>query len=634
MPLGSSPALARGVVVALPISREPVAEARLVAVAADVSALVFDDVDAAGPLMAFIDGVRHRGALAGTRLALRSGGMRQVVLIGVGAACLDGTAVALVRGGRVAAAIDPDWLQSPDAGTSALFEDLCEEGALRLLRLLLTTGASLFRDGGPAFADLARRLLETLGLGSHGPVATHSTGTGTRLVTWRVPPDVDPAGLGDLVALVPGRPRRLPSPSLHVERRGKAALLHVELPARLPAGATLVGTGPRPIVLATPTGTPAGDIAAFLAGRDPATTRFVHGLIEARMDDDPIASGLAAELRHAAEPAPALGLRHLSGTAQGVLFRLGVDDPNRLVAAVRFARGAVALDVPASGTRIEGYARLPRAGRIDDRLRLGLVLRSGRVLAAGELSLLPFEGGAPAGFSDVAGLAAARRDLDTSVPDPLVETFGAVAAPRLSLVAPVAADLDLIRARAALIASERRGRHVEVVCWTADPALAAAARTAMSHAAAAWGVPHRLVVVPRAATGVAGLRAALDAAAAPRLLSLGASVLPAGTGWLERCLRLRADAAVLRLRDHDGTMVEDAGAVLLSRPAAARLAALPAVSAEAALAVVLAGARPTGADFIRYGGQIRPEIDRAADEAMLAHGLKASFTLGCEESRA
>lgn len=620
---GISPAQARGVVIALPIARDPVAEARLVAVAGRVSALVFEAEDGGGPLMAFVDGVRLDGALVSTRLALRSGGLRQVVLVGLAPDGLRGRAVALARGGRVVAAIDPDWLQPPDAEIAALLEDLDEDGALRLLRLLLTTGASLFRDGGPEFAVLARRLLAGLGVRALEPVAVCATGTDSRIVTWRVAADFDASRLGDLVALTSGRPRRLARPPVHLQVGAKAALLHVELPRRLPAGCALVATGGTPLALAAPGPAALGDTAAFLAARDAGTVRFAHRLIEARMDRDPVAAAVANELRHADAPAPTLGVRHLSATPAGVVFALGLADPYGLVAAIRLSRATHSVDVPVAG-RLEGYAVLPRENRIDDRCELALVYHSGRRLSLHEAALGRFDGTPPAGFGDVAALAAARADVERPTGATRVECFGAAPAPRLAILAPLSRDLDFLRARAALVSAERRRRQVEIVCWSDDPELAPAARSAMAHAAAAWGVPHRLVLLPRGASVAVGLREALGSTTAPRLLVLEANVLPAAPGWIERSLRGRGAA---RLVDHDGAPLDVSGAALaLDREALAGAALrLPTPNA-----IALAGARRLGATFVAYGPSPRLAIECAAD----ALALKPSFSLGCEESGA
>ena len=71
----------------------------------------------------------------------------------------------LALGTTPAASIDPDWLQSPLVDVAALFEGLTEDGRQRLLRLFLTTGASLLGRGGRrASPRAARGLLALLGV--------------------------------------------------------------------------------------------------------------------------------------------------------------------------------------------------------------------------------------------------------------------------------------------------------------------------------------------------------------------------------------------------------------------------------------------------------------------------------------
>ena len=234
-----------------------------------------------------------------------------------------------------------------------------------------------------------------------------------------------------------------------------------------------------------------------------------------------------------------------------------------------------------------------------------------------------------------------------------------------------AANLDLIRARAATVFGEPKGRAVEMVYHVRTGPLAEAARAAIAQAEAVYGIAHRLVTLPAAATEADGLRAALAAAAAPRLLCLGAEVLPAQAGWLAAWLaRLDAARPVL-----GGALLDIGGSALTSAahravgwpvagPAARRVDGRGAVSAacvgltrEAAerLAEAAALSRP-GRDagrrgesfgrhgrearvlpqcrFVRYGG--RPgaaALAEAVDAAALALVLKPLFRPGADEGR-
>jgi hypothetical protein len=140
-----------------------------------------------------------------------------------------------------------------------------------------------------------------------------------------------------------------------------------------------------------------------------------------------------------------------------------------------------------------------------------------------------------------------------------VETFGEVhREPPLSIIAGVGADLDTIRARAALVFSEPRGRAVELVYHVADSRLAVAARAAVAHAEAVYGIAHRLVILPAKATAADRVFAALDAASAPRMLVLGADVLPVGTGWLAPWLTGLGEGRPIL----GGTLLDAAGSVV------------------------------------------------------------------------
>ncbi len=99
---------------------------------------------------------------------------------------------------------------------------------------------------------------------------------------------------------------------------------------------------------------------------------------------------------------------------------------------------------------------------------------------------------------------------------------------------------------------------MELVYHVRAGALAEAARGAIAQAEAVYGIAHRLVTLPAAATETDGLRAAIAAAAASRLLCLGAEVLPAGAGWLQVWLgRLDAERPVL-----GGALFDIGGAAL------------------------------------------------------------------------
>ena len=146
-----------------------------------------------------------------------------------------------------------------------------------------------------------------------------------------------------------------------------------------------------------------------------------------------------------------------------------------------------------------GFARPPVGG---DRARLRLIFGSGRVQTIREGKLSAYRGDLPAGFDArepavAAALAEARLSIErpARVTDCLVLGMPPEQ-PMLSLIAPVDEDLDLIRARAAMIFAEPGSGDVEVVCHVPAGRLADAARFAIADAVAIYGIGHRLVIVP------------------------------------------------------------------------------------------------------------------------------------------
>ncbi len=567
-------AAAAAVVIPLhPPRARPLAEGLVVPLADQVSAIVFDDSSTpAGRarLRVELDGAPLGQRMISTTLKLRAGGNRHLLLVGLPAARIARSRVALAVGREFVAAIDPEWLQSPLADSGALIEGLSDQGRRRLLRLFLTTGSSLFRlDAADEFGAAVSRLLDLLGLRALTPASWCPVGAGGQLFTYRVPTTLDTAGIGSLVALAGGRIRRLTGCQLRTERGERGGLLHIFLPRAVPAGTTLFGFGEAPVQLRTPDAkTAPRAIAPWLARRAESTRAWARGLVEAGAPADPLAAAQLREIIHADAPTR-LTIRHLSATPAGLLYALAVEDPHNLLRAVRIERNGQARDValPPAARPVRdlsgfvGFARPPVGG---DRARLRLIFGSGRVQTIREGKLSAYRGDLPAGFDTrepavAAALAEARLSIEwpASITDCLVLGVPPEQ-PTLSLIAPVDEDLDLIRARAAMIFAEPGSGDVEVVCHVPASRLADAARIAIADAVAVYGIGHRLVIVPPGADRGEGLRAALSHARGSAMLLLGAGVLPAGPGWLTpwRC-RLVAARPVL-----GGTLLDTSGAVI------------------------------------------------------------------------
>jgi hypothetical protein len=557
-------------------SRGPcLAQASIVPVGDHVAALIFDRAAPAARgarLNGLVEGLPIGGPLVSTSLALRDGGRRHLLLLGRSADSLVGRAITLSLGSDLAAAVDPDWLQPPLADGAALIDGLSEDGHRRLLKLFLTTGASLFGFGEASeFGRAARRLLDLLGVRPVDCAAVCPAGSAGTILSYRLPVAVAEAEAAPFVALGPTQAVRLPACRVACEPVRGGHLLHLHVPQRLPAGAPLISLGARPLHLCAPDRALAPQpLQGWIAGRDAETRAWVLRILE-EVADDPIAAATLAELVHCDREPPTLEVGHLSGTARGLLHALSLSDPHDLVRAVRLERGPASHDIPVGGDapgigatrRLEGYVALPRADRAGERCRVRLVFRSGRVQTVAEQALDGYRGGVPAGFAcspaAAGALARARLDVDRDGRAARHAEFGPPRkAPALSVVADLSPNLDLLRARAALLFAEPGGHRVELIHLAADGPLAEAARAVLIETSAVYGISQRLVTLRRGADAADRLLAGIEAARAERLLLLGPEVLPAAAGWLAPWLR-QPDAAQPLL---GATLLDPAGAVL------------------------------------------------------------------------
>lgn len=630
-------------------------------------------------LAARVDGTPLRGRSAATSLALRCGGLRRVLVVGLSASHLAERRLVLdVDGGPVAAS-DPDWLESPLADPAALLDGLDDGGRRRLLRLALTAGARLFGPAAAtAFGALAERLLDALDAPTLGPGVWTPVGRYGGIATWRAPNGPAPATPGEVALLAPFAGRRAAGAGFLVEDGPAGRLLHLHLSRPLPAGGVAVGLGPQPLRLAAPDPARARPFARWLAGRSPQARGWALALTEAAAAADPAAAALTRELRHA-DARPRLALR-LAGTPAGLLIGYRLDDPHGLAAALRVERGdGPAVEIPAAEAGAS-FVPLPRRSAIDDRCRVRLVLGSGRATTVWRGAVPALSGTAPAGFGPefgpgaVAALAQARLSIERTPRRVSSARFGATRSrPRLSIVAPAEGGPDILRARAAFVATERGGAAVEVVLHALDHA---AARLA-AEVATVHGVPHRLVVTAGAADAAERALAAVAAAEGEAILLLGDGVLPDGPGWLAPWLKHDAGRPLLAatLLDHDGAVI-DAGARLgpggrlvrpwvglpardlprrRSAPTDCPGASCVGLDAAAARALVAAGPRHPSPDllvgalaarlaadgariairfdrrFVRYAPPAPRGIEAEADDLALASLVKSSFSPASDE---
>ena len=574
MPLTAEARSAAIVIPLHPPQSLPLAAGLVVPLAEKVSAICFDAPrpgGARGRLRAELDGRALGHRLLSTALPLAQGGRRHLLLVGLPAAIVAGSRVTIARDREPAAAIDPDWLESPLADVAALTEGLSDEGLRQLLALLVTTAASLFgRDATSGFSDLVDGLYERLGSRALAPTSWCPVGASGQLITFRTEEPLDEDRIGPLTGLAAGRFTRLAGIRVASERSGRGGLLHVYVP-QAPAGSALLGCGVVPVRLRTPDASvPGRPLAPWLARRIPATRSWVHGLLEATPATDARAAAQLAELGVPAREEPRIAVRHISATATGLLYAVRLDDRHGLIRGLRIERDGAHADIPvapsAQPTReLSGFVAIDPPSRFGpDRARFRLIYGSGRIRTGAEAFPASFRGPIPDGFDlgdrqVVAALAEARLSIRRPGRSADRHALGPQPSePAVSVVAPVGENLDIIAARAAMLFGEPGAADVELVYHVEAGPLADAARAAAAQAAAISGIAHAVVVANPGGDRSDRLLAALAQARGASVLLLGPSVLPAAPGWLApwRCRLVPARPML------GGTLLDPAGAVL------------------------------------------------------------------------
>ena len=514
----------------------PVGEATAVALGASLSAVFFDrPAGRRGRLQVEQDGTPLARPFIAAELPLASGALRHLLLIPQGIDALLSAHLTLHLGAVPMAEIDPRWLQLPQGDLAALAAQLSEQGLRRLLRAMLTTGASLFI--GPAqagLADAVPRLMDLCAIPALAPVAATRI-AGSMLVSHAVPGLREPA---DAVAMLDGRLIRLKHSDTCVE----GGLLHLLLPSGL-AAAQVVVFADAPLRLA------AADAAlrrlpvrAWLQGRGQACRDW----LTARLGD-----GAAPVLEGDFAPGmtdPKITVRHLSQVPAGLLHLLMLQDPARTVRRVILERrGRRAELTPSHG--VDGTAVLAGFADLSDEgggpCRIRVLHHSGRLRTLAEAPVAAYDGAIPAGFEDawawnaaaLRPLAQARAAFRRDAPPSATQHFGPTRTCGLRIVTAIGDSVDPVRARAAMILAEGHNTPVEVVCTMTDGPLAEGARHALAQTAAIYDIPHRLVLLPPATTGGERLRAVLSQAQDAPALVLSGDTLPGEGGWLAFWLR-------------------------------------------------------------------------------------------------
>jgi hypothetical protein len=499
----------------------------------------------AGQIDGLLDGTPLPRPVLSTRLALRTGGTRCLVLLPRAASDLARAPLRFRLAGRTVALVDPDWLQSPLVPRDDLIDGVAPTAVPRLIRFLLpNVAARLAPADMPDFRATVRALLDRLDV-ARGTLALRcAAGDSTLILTYRLDGPVDSRLPPDAVLL---GPQRVDSVAPLVACAEGADLLHLALPHRaLRPIPDIVLVGARTLYLAAEAAPLAADPADWLGRRPAAVRTWAEAVLSRAAPTDAGAAAVLADGRVTPDEAPAVRRAHVAATRTGVLVWADVGDPRGLGASLHLqCRGHTARVALPDGGQVRAF--LPwhpspdrDAPRPGDTLRLRVCGRSGRPLATLDTPLSALAAALPDGFATddpqalAPSLARAWADRLPPATGATVLPCGPGAArPRLTLITPLTPDPDMIRARATLVAAE--GPGVEVDCLaTGHPAPALVAL--LAQVARTTGVAHRILVLPDATPAVDAVLAGLHTARGTDTLLLGASVLPDGAGWLTRLL--------------------------------------------------------------------------------------------------
>lgn len=586
------------------------APARVVALS-DMRAALFFDFDsgilpARTRLVALTDGAPFDGPVAVTRLLREDGGQRCVLIVEKSASSLCSASIRIDAADTPIARIDPLALQSPLVDPLALMAGLSEDGALRLLRMLLTTGASLFGKGDlGGFGMLVGQLVETLA--ETIPLAAWcKVGSGATVSSWQIPAGITLPRLRDVCILHNGRARRFTDFTASSEEVGGAHLVHILFDKPIPQGAEIIVLGDRPIRLCGAADQAPRSLAGWIERRTPATRAATLRWIDKLAGGDDHVAALREELTVSAPNEARIHAPHLSVTRAGLLYILPLDDPRGLVSGVRVESSDDTVEIACDdqvwheehGASLAGFAETTGLGH--GPIRVAPVFRSGRLGKAVDVCPKVFDGNVPPVFhglpTEVAARILARALPSAMMARPVwrkrVRSFGECpATPKTTLLIAAGEAGEHLNAALCTLAAEPRSDRTEVIIHHADgPATASINRTA-EMLSAVHDIGIRIVSLAAESFPSERLHTALAEARAPRIIALGAGCLPGERGWLARWRRrigAAADPRIVMASTSlcDGTPCTPGETVGLNTSAAAQLissrARLPGIPADLA----------------------------------------------------
>jgi len=626
--------------------------ARIVPLSASRSAVFFDaeqpTLHGRQRLSASLDGHSIDGPVAVTNLTLINGGARHVFLMSQPAEelcrhtlTLSGSSSAIVL-----AAINPFALQSPLTDPTALLAGLDRAGSLRLLKLLVTTGASLFGNGEiGAFGALVEQLVERLG--EHVPLAARSpVGRRAWVLSWHLPVGLELPPLGAVTLLANGRTQRVTEFITAEEVVDGRRLLHFLVSRPLPKDAEFLALGETLLCLGMTGDVTPRPLAGWLAKRGAEVRAVAIAFVERLAAEQADVAILKAELACPRAAEPVAKVLYLSQSPAGLLYMIGVDDPRGLLSAVRLQMQRAHFDIPCD--RLEWHSRhgavvvgLAAAfTRCAGAATIAPLYLSGRLgvatLATASLAndLLPdvFRG-LPL---DVAAVPLARSLPATMGARPVwrhrLTEFGQILpAPGIAVVVAAGSAPEYLYAVVASVIAEAGGRAVEIVVHHRDGPATRMVRDAAEVLSAVHRVGLRVVSVAPQSLPSECLRAALKSVRAQKTVALGPGTLPGRRGWLSlwrrRIMAGSASRAVTAEARHPAAGDARGYIVGLDHAAMTRLLScgpiLPGVLGDIRATTGLAVVGVKGDGFATYEDCVPDDLARAVEVRVVSRIAEA-----------
>ncbi len=336
------------------------AAARIVALSPSRSAIFFDGPPVVVGRGAATLGDPRRptveGPLAVTRLGLENGAERHVVLAPVPGDALGRRTLIISVRNAILARIDPLALQSPFVDPLALIAGLDGTASLRLLKLLVTTGASLFGKGDiGAFGALADHLVGRLG--TRLPLAGRCRiGQRTRILSWEIPVSaLELPPLHALYLLSDGRTTRMTDFEVSENVSEGRRILHLTVFRPIPNDADFVIFSSRLLLLGMSREVAPRPLASWLARRGDAVRARTMDIVSKLAAEEADVVILQDELLCPAGSEPSLKVLHLSRGPAGLLYMIGVADPRGLLAGIRVETQDAHIDLPLD--RLDWHSR-------------------------------------------------------------------------------------------------------------------------------------------------------------------------------------------------------------------------------------------------------------------------------------